>query len=112
MERVPAETVRRLTCGMSATVFVKNDDGSPVSRELHFTPGTGGRIEVAVQATGVNIAETLSVVAADGGVADSGVLSLDVIEGERCSVTVSFEEPYGGPIELLAVNGGDEEVQV
>ena len=81
-------------------------DGTPISRELHFTPGAGGQIEVAVQATGVNVADNLRVVASDCGDAGSGVLSLDVVEGERCSVTVSFDEPYGGPIELLADNGG------
>ena len=87
------------------------DDGTPVSRELHFTPGSGGRIKVAVQATGVNVAENLHVVEADRGVTGSGVLFLDVVEGERCSVTVSFDEPYDGPIELLAVNGGGAEAQ-
>ena len=81
------------------------DDGTPISRELHFTPGAGGRIEVAVQATGVNVADNLRVVASDSGDTGSGVLSLDVVEGERCSVIVSFDEPYDGPIELLAVNG-------
>ena len=89
----------------------KGDDGSPVSRELHFTPETGGHIEVAVRATGVNTAESLSVVEADGGVAGSGVLSLDVVARERCSITVLFDEPYDGPIELVAVNDGDAEAQ-
>ena len=46
-----------------------------------------------------------------GGVSGSGVLSLDVAAGERCSVTVSFDEPYDGPIELLAVNGDGAETQ-
>lgn len=86
-----------------------DEDGSPISRELYFTPGEGGRIEIAVQATGVNVADSLRVVAADSGETGSGVLSLDVVEGERCSVTVSFDEPYDGPIELLAVNGADVE---
>ena len=87
------------------------DDGLPVSRELYFTPGTGGSIEIAVQATGVNVAERLRVVGADSGETGSGVLSLDVTEGERCSVTVSFDEPYDGPIELLAVEGDRAEAQ-
>ena len=45
----------------------KGDDGMPVSRELYFTPDTGGLIEIAVQATGVNVAERLRVVGADRG---------------------------------------------
>lgn len=92
-------------------VIRKGDDESPAARELHFTPETGGRIEVAVQATGVNVAESLRVVDADRGEAGSGVLSLDVVARDRCSVTVSFEEPYDGPIELLAVKGGGAEAQ-
>ncbi len=87
------------------------DDGIPVSRELYFTPATGGPIEIAVQATGVNVADRLRVVGADRGISASGVLSLDVTGGERCSVTVMFDEPYDGPIELLAVNGDDTETQ-
>ena len=79
----------------------------PTLRELYFTPATGGRIEIAVRATGVNVPERLHVIEADTGETDSGVLSLDVTEGQRCSVTVSFDEPYEGPIELLAVNNDD-----
>ena len=83
----------------------------PTLRELYFTPETGGRIEIAVQATGVNVAERLRVVGTSTGETDSGVVSLDVTEGERCSVTVSFDEPYDGPIELLAVNENGSQAQ-
>ena len=79
------------------------DNGAPAFRELHFTPETGGRIEITVQATGVNVVERLRIVEADRGEAGSGALFLDVTSEERCSVTVSFDEPYDGPIELLAI---------
>ncbi len=87
------------------------DDSTPVARELYFTPDKGGSIEITVQATGINDAAGLNLVEADRGVIGLGVLSLDVIEGERCSVTVSFDEPYAGPVELLAVRSNDEEAQ-
>ena len=87
------------------------DGGLPVSRDLYFTPGKGGPIEITVQATGVNVADRLGVVGTDTGETGSGVLLLDVAEGERCSVTVSFDEPYDGPIELLAVEGTGTEAQ-
>ncbi|MCZ0954705.1 MAG: hypothetical protein OXQ89_09955 [Rhodospirillaceae bacterium] len=87
------------------------DSGMPVSRELYFTPGKGGPIEITVQATGVNVADRLGVVGTDTGDTGSGLLLIDVAEGERCSVTVSFDEPYDGPIELLAVEGAGAEAQ-
>ena len=87
------------------------DGGLPTLRELYFTPETGGRVEIVVQATGVNVAERLRVVGTSTGETDSGVLSLDVTEGKRCSVTVSFDEPYDGPIELLAVNENGSQAQ-
>ncbi len=88
------------------------DDGTPVSRQLHFTPGTGGRIDVTVLATGVNDAEELRIVETNKGVTRSGAVSIDVVEKERCSVIVSFDEPYGGPIELLAVNSAAAEAGI
>lgn len=57
-----------------------------------------------VQATGVNAPEGLNVTAADAGTPDSGVLTVAVKDGKRCKVTVSFDEPYDGPIELIAVS--------
>ncbi len=81
----------------------RDDSGTAVSRELHFSPEGAGVIELEVQATGVNAPENLYVSRADAGEAVSGKLTLEVQQGERCSVTVSFDEPYDGPIELFAV---------
>lgn len=81
-----------------------DSSGAATSRELHFTPEASGPIELTVQATGVNAPEGLNVTAADAGTPGSGVLAVDVKDGERCKVTVSFDEPYDGPIELIAVS--------
>ena len=62
-----------------------------------------------VQATGVNEPEDLNVTAADAGSLVSGVLTVNVKDGERCKVTVSFDEPYDGPIELIAVRRAEVE---
>ena len=78
--------------------------GAATARELHFTPEFSGPIELMVQATGVNAPEGLNVTAADAGTPGSGVLTIDVKDGKRCKVTVSFDEPYDGPIELIAVS--------
>jgi len=90
--------------------LIRSDSsGAAISRELHFTPEVSGPIEVIVQATGVNAPESLNVTAADAGIPGSGVVTVDVKDGERCKVTVSFDEPYDGPIELIAVSRADVE---
>lgn len=85
--------------------LIRSDgSGAATSRELHFTPEASGPIELMVQATGVNAPESLNVTAADAGTPGSGVLTVAVKDGERCKVTVSFDEPYDGPIELIAIS--------
>ena len=76
---------------------------APQRARAHFSPVAAGTIELTVQATGVNAPENLYVASADAGTARSGSLTLEVKQGERCSVTVTFDEPYDGPIELIAV---------
>ena len=51
----------------------------------------------------------VNVTAADAGTPGSGVLTIDVKDGKRCKVTVSFDEPYDGPIELIAVSRAEVE---
>jgi hypothetical protein len=77
-------------------------DSSTRSRLLFFTPEVGGRIELSVQATGINAPEQLVVASANNGTLKRGVVALEVNEGERCSLTVSFDEPYDGPIDVTA----------
>ena len=95
---------------------VQGQDRSPEGRTLEapqggesigkgaLPPEASGPIELMVQATGVNAPEGLNVTAADAGTPGSGVLTVDVKDGERCKVTVSFDEPYDGPIELIAIS--------
>jgi len=86
-----------------------DSSGAATSRELHFTPETTGPIGLTVQATGVNAPEGLDVTAADKGTPGSGTLTLNVKDGERRKVTVSFDESYDGPIELIAVSHAETE---
>lgn len=79
-----------------------NSSGMATYRELHFTPGTAGLIEVTVQATGVTVPERLPVKYTDLGAINSDALILNVKDGKRYKVTVIFGEPYDGPIELIA----------
>lgn len=85
--------------------LIRSDgSGAATSRELHFTPEASGPVELMIQAMGVNAPEGLNVTAADAGTPDSGVLTVDVKDDERCKVTVRFDEPYDGPIELIAIS--------
>lgn len=90
--------------------LIRSDSsGAATSRELHFTPEVTGPIELILQATGVNTPEGLNLTAADAGSLGSGVLTIHAKKGERCNVTVSFDESYDGPIELIAVSPAETE---
>lgn len=80
-----------------------NTKGAARSRVLFFSPKVGGRIELSVQALGVNAPDRLLLMETNSGTVGHGVVTLDVDALERCSLVVSFAEPYDGPIELLAV---------
>lgn len=81
-----------------------DNSGAAVSRELHFTPESGGRIELRVEATGIDKPEDLIIKSANKGTVHSGAIIIEVNASERESVTVTFDEPYEGPIEMIAVN--------
>ena len=81
----------------------RDASGAASLRQLHFTPDAGGPIKLVVQATGVNAPENLHIASTDRGTATAGALFLDLKPGERCTVNVSFDDPYDGPIELIAV---------
>lgn len=85
--------------------LIHNDkDGEPVSRKLFFTPEKEGSIKIFVQASGVNTAEDLRLIDTDRGNTGSNSLTLDVERDERVSLTVTFADPYAGPIELIAIS--------
>ena len=73
------------------------------SRKLYFTVPTSGRIELSIQALGVNDPEPLVIIDAYPARAVDGVVVLDVEAGERQELTVNFDESYGGPIEIIAI---------
>lgn len=77
---------------------------SAISRELHFTPGSDGFIELRVEATGIDRPEGLTIKSTSKGTVDSSAIIIEAKAGQRDSVTVTFDEPYEGPIELIAVS--------
>ncbi|MCP9902360.1 hypothetical protein KBZ12_17470 [Cyanobium sp. Cruz CV13-4-11] len=77
------------------------------SRELLFSPEEAGLIQIILQATGVNAPDSLYVVKTDKGRTSSGKLIIEARANERCKATVELDEPYNGPIELVAVSDAE-----
>ena len=81
-------------------------------RKLYFTPASSGHIELEILATGVYAPERLNLIELElEGVGEmkSGKLFLDVEEDCRLSLFVKFDEPYEGPIDMVAVVAETEE---
>ncbi|RKQ52889.1 hypothetical protein C8E02_3358 [Vogesella indigofera] len=72
-------------------------------RELYFTSETSGQVELGVQALGVNNPEPLVIKDAYPHKPKNGVVLLSVEAGKRQKLTIQLDEPYEGPIEVIAV---------
>lgn len=72
-------------------------------RTVWFTPSVSGAAVVQLEATGLNTGEPLSVVSTSVGAVCKGKVALDLTEGERVSLEVTFDAPYPGPVEVFAV---------
>jgi len=84
---------------------IKTDiSGFAISRELHFTSESDGLIELLVEATGIDRPENLIIKDTNKGEIEFGTVIINVNAQQRESVTVTFDEPYEGPIELIAVS--------
>ena len=103
--RGPAESVRLTDLRNT----IQREAGAPASRRtLRFTPDVSGKVKVRVLATGVNVPESLRVVATDRGVVTSEGFNVDVEAGQRTVVRVTFAEPYDGSIDVSAVASDSE----
>lgn len=83
--------------------------GDGRSRNIHFTPGADGGIEVAVQAAGLSGDVPLRITSADIGKIANGRLFTRVSAGNRMSINVVFDEAFTGPIEVIAVRTANSE---
>ena len=57
---------------------------------------------VQLEATGLNTGEPLPVVATSNGAVHKGNVAIELTEGERVSLEVTFDAPYSGPLEVFA----------
>ncbi|WP_439486121.1 hypothetical protein [Blastomonas fulva] len=87
--------------GLRTAIPSGNTDA--IKRTVWFTPTVTGAAVVQLEATGLNTGEPLSVVATSAGAVRKGKVEIDLKEGERISLEVTFDAPYPGPVEVFAV---------
>lgn len=75
-------------------------EGDARSRNIFFTPKKSGIARLEVLAAGIADDERLPIVDASGSSVTRGACDIELTEGERISMLVTFAEPYDGPIEV------------
>ncbi|MEP4885913.1 MAG: hypothetical protein ABJ215_06030 [Alphaproteobacteria bacterium] len=85
---------------------VRNVEKSAKVRKVFFTPDEAGDIELTFLATGVFYETELRVETASGAkkcAAKHGRVELNVDQGARVEIEVTFDDDYTGPVEVYAV---------
>ncbi|WP_147372779.1 hypothetical protein [Henriciella mobilis] len=70
------------------------------THRIFFTPRASVTAAIRIDASGLTRPTRLTLANADKGRIARGLLVLDLVEGERQSVSLSFAEPYDGPVEF------------
>ncbi|WP_129590604.1 hypothetical protein [Stutzerimonas stutzeri] len=81
------------------------------SRTIYFSSDTSGAIEVSIFALGLNSPDALNIINSSRGLAKNGKVTLEIMDADRQELTVLFNEPYEGPIEIIASKKNDAESQ-
>lgn len=81
---------------------IRCSDGSPWHRRVLFTPEKSGRGLISVFAAGLDAPERLTIAASDTGEVSGGVLRMELESGQRVDLQISLNDPYFGPIEVVA----------
>jgi len=85
------------------TAIPKSDLGA-TRRIVWFTPTVSGSATVNINATGLNAGEPLKMTSSSEGKVSNGNLSIELIDGIRVAIEVSFDSAYSGPIEVFATS--------
>lgn len=73
-------------------------------RTIFFTPAESGYADLQIFASGIESSEKLKVIHSDIGEVRPEAIRILLEEGKRTKIKVSFDEPYSGPIELIATS--------
>jgi hypothetical protein len=76
--------------------------GDRRERTILFTAGSSGIADLQVLASGIESSAALKIVSADAGELRPHAIRISLNEGERTKLSVTFDEPYDGPIDLVA----------
>lgn len=82
--------------------------GTAKTRYLYFSAPVSGRLELKIQATGVNAPELLHPVKVETAIIKNGTIRVDVLEGQRTAISIEFDEAYDGPLEVEAFSSVEE----
>lgn len=80
---------------------IRSDNPDALNRTIWFTPTVTGAAVVQLEATGLNTGEPLPVVATSTGAVRKGKVEIELTEGERVSLELTFDAPYAGPVEVF-----------
>jgi hypothetical protein len=84
-------------------VIPKDSGNGPNKRRIFFTSAVDGPVRLSIEATGVNAPEALGLAGTDVGIIEGHELIMTVQTGKRYDVHVTLDQPYEGPIEVMAV---------
>ena len=93
----------RTTIPLQAIRSRLTDPKDESKRRVFLTPESDGEIELTIAAFGLKEDVMLTVVNASVGKVLNGRIRTIVKAGQRIIVDLTFEEPFGGPIELSAL---------
>jgi len=71
-------------------------------RDIFLTPSESVEALLYFSATGMNAAERLTVADTSVGDIENGAVRLTLQKDDRLQVSISFDQPYTGPIEVHA----------
>ncbi|WP_155951614.1 hypothetical protein [Pseudomonas sp. FGI182] len=80
----------------------KSESYNKLSRTIYFDSNEASTIQIEILALGLSSAEPLKIISSSLGSVKNGSLILDTAEAKRYAITVSFDESYDGPIEIIA----------
>lgn len=83
---------------------VLDASGGEHERTIFFTPAESGYADLRVFASGIESSDQLKIDRSDIGDPRPEGLRILLEEGKRTKIKVSFDEPYTGPIELVATS--------
>ncbi|SDT42516.1 hypothetical protein [Pseudomonas granadensis] len=81
---------------------IETSESNGALRRVFFSADVSGKVKLDISAVGLNSPVNLVVNSVDIGVVNEGGVIVDVSNGQRYSILVSFDEPYQGPIEVRA----------